>query len=356
MLEYLLFAFGFVFLVKGAGFLVDGASSIAKRFGVAPVVIGLTLVAFGTSFPELVVNIFASGESSDIALGNILGSNISNILLILGLCALIVPIKIPKNTIWKEIPFSLIAVVVLAIIVNDMLFVGSPSFLSRGDGLILLIFFLIFLYYVSILIRYYHPRKTRKEIEKLRFDKYVLNKARKTVEGLDKVVLDTIQFKPLEKQIQIKTRPFPVSIVMILLGLAGLVIGGQWVVDGAVFIARSFGLSEALIGLTIIAIGTSLPELVTSLVAIKKKNFDISVGNIVGSNIFNVFFILAISSLIRPLSFSYMLNFDLVVVLASSFLLFLFMFIGKKHTLDRWQGLVFVLFYIAYLVFLVYRG
>ncbi len=329
MIEYILFALGFVFLVKGASFLVDGASSIARRLGIAPIVIGLTLVAFGTSFPELAVNVLSVSQSDQIPIGNIVGSNITNILLILGLAALVYPISIPKNTVWKEIPFSLIAAIVFAIIANDFILSGLPPILSRGDGLLLLIFFLIFLYYISILIR------TRKH---------------------DTVTHFIRGSTSLEKQVQIKTYSNYVSFLMVAIGLIGLVVGGKWVVDGAIFIANQFSVSQALISLAIIAVGTSLPELVTSIVAMRKRRSEIAIGNIVGSNIFNIFFVLGISSTIRPMNFPQILNFDILIVVASTLLLFGFMFIGRKHTLDRWQGLAFLLFYAAYILFIFYRG
>ncbi len=329
MIEYILFVVGFVFLVKGASFLVDGSSSIAKKLGIAPIVIGLTLVAFGTSFPELAVNIFSVSTSDEIPIGNIVGSNITNILLILGLAALVYPISIPKNTIWKEIPFSLIAAIILVIIANDFILSGLPPILSRGDGLLLLVFFLIFLYYISILVRTRH------------------------LDNVTKFIRGSVS---LEKQVQIKTYPNYSSFLMILIGLIGLVIGGKWVVDGAIFIANQFSVSQALISLLIVAIGTSLPELATSIVAMRKRRSEIAIGNIIGSNIFNIFFILGISSTIRPINFPQILNFDIVMVVASTLLLFGFMFIGKKNTLNRWQGLAFLLFYVAYILFIFYRG
>ena len=329
MIEYILFVLGFIFLIKGASFLVDGSSSIAKKLGIAPIVIGLTLVAFGTSFPELAVNIFSVSQSDQIPIGNIIGSNITNILLILGLAAFVYPISIPKNTVWKEIPFSLIAAIALVIVANDFILSGLPSILSRGDGLLLMIFFVIFLYYISVLIR------TRK------------------LDGVTKFIKGEVS---LGKQVQIKTYPNHASFLMIIVGLIGLVIGGKWVVDGAVFIANQFGVSQALISLAVIAVGTSLPELATSIIAMRKRRSEIAIGNIIGSNIFNIFFVLSISSTIRPMNFPQILNFDILIVVASTLLLFGFMFIGRKHTLDRWQGLAFLLFYAAYILFILYRG
>ena len=318
-MTYLLLVIGFVFLIKGAGFLVDGASSLAKKLKISNLVIGLTIVAFGTSAPELFVNLFASlNGTTDIAIGNIIGSNVVNTLFILGIVAVIYPLKVGSGTVWKEIPMSLLASVMVLIMAND-LFVDGVDFntLTRSDGFALIAFFIIFLYY--------------------------------TFGIAQKGSAD-------QEQIAIKTYSGWTSASLIVLGFSGLVIGGQWIVDGATAIAASFGLSDALIGLTIVAIGTSLPELATSAVAAYKKNSDIAVGNVVGSNIFNIFWILGISSIIKPLPFAPELNFDLWVVVGASVLLFLWMFLGKRHTLERWQGAIFIALYIAYIATIVVRG
>ncbi|OGE80772.1 MAG: sodium:proton exchanger [Candidatus Doudnabacteria bacterium RIFCSPHIGHO2_12_FULL_48_11] len=318
MLTYALFLLGFAVLIKGADLLVDGASSIARRLRVSDLVIGLTIVAFGTSAPELFVNIFASMQgNTDIAVGNIIGSNIVNMLFILGLAAVIYPLKVTKGTVWKEIPLSLLAVALVFFMANDRL-VDRMDFdlLTRSDGLSLLAFFIIFLYYTF---------------------------------GIAKAQGEEFLAHP--KQYSLFR-----SIGMIALGLFGLVVGGQWIVNGAISIAQSFGLSEALIGLTIVAVGTSLPELATSLVAAYKKSPDIAVGNVVGSNIFNVFLILGLSSVIRPLPLNSDLNFDIMIAAAAAVLLFGWMFIGKHHRLERWEGGVFVAFYIFYLTVIIMRG
>lgn len=322
MLTYILFFVGFVALIKGADLLVDGASSLAGKFGISAMVIGLTIVAFGTSTPELVVNLLASLQgSTELAIGNILGSNIANILLILGISAIFYPLAVQKSTTWKEIPFALLAAVVLAVMANDVIFDGaSSSVVSKIDGFILLSFFVIFLYYVYGLTKE-NPESVTKEVEDI-------DKNQSTLKDSG----------------------------MVFLGIAGLTIGGKWIVDGAVAFASSFGVSEALIGLTIVAIGTSLPEMATSVVAAYKKKADIAVGNIIGSNIFNIFWILGISSMINPLPFSPDLNIDLLVVLGATFVLFLTMFVGKKHTIERSQGVLFVILYVAYMVYLVIRG
>ena len=316
MLTYLLFIIGFIALIKGADLLVNGASAIAKKLKISDLVIGLTIVALGTSAPELFVNIFASlNGNADIAIGNILGSNICNILLILGISALIFPLKVTKGTVWKEIPMSLLAVLLIGVMANDYLIDKiNLNELTRTDGISLIAFFIIFLYYTF---------------------------------GIAKNETDTGSVS-VEKNFSLLK-----SGGLILLGLIGLVIGGQWIVNGAIVIANLFGVSQSLIGLTIVAIGTSLPELATSAVAAYKKNADIAVGNIVGSNIFNVFWILGLSSMIKPLPFQPKNNIDIGMTIFATFLLFLWMFVGKKRILERWQGLSFILLYFGYIIFLI---
>ncbi len=315
MLTYVLFIIGFIFLIKGADLLVDGASSIAKKLNIPCIVIGLTIVAFGTSMPELVVNIFASiNGNTDIAIGNVLGSNIVNIFLILGVSALIYPIKSQKNTTWKEIPFSLLAAIVIGFMANDYL-IDKHSFsgLSRIDGLVLLSFFAIFMY-------------------------YTINMA---FNGDDSCENNSTVYSYLK------------SILFIILGLISLVLGGKWIVDGATLIAHLFGLSESVIGLTVVAIGTSLPELATSVVAARKKQSDIAIGNVVGSNIFNIFFVLGTSAVIKPLPFSITSNIDIIVTIFASLFLFVIMFIGHKHTIQRRQAIEMIVIYIAYISYLL---
>lgn len=315
MMTYILFIIGFYFLIKGADLLVDGSSSIAKKFKISNIAIGLTIVAFGTSTPELVVNVFASIKgSTEIAIGNVLGSNIANILLILGIASIIYPISAKKNTVLKEIPFSLLAALMVALTANDALIDGSSfSAITRIDGLIFIGFFTIFLYYTYGITR-----------------------------------SDTDINEP-----PVKVMSIVKSAAYILIGLTGLVFGGKWIVEGAVAIAEYFNVSQSLIGLTIVAVGTSLPELATSAVAAFKKQTDIAIGNVIGSNIFNIFWILGISAIIRPLPFVATSNFDIVVNIAASIILFFAIYVGKKHTLERWQGIVLVLLYAAYVVFLV---
>jgi cation:H+ antiporter len=315
MLTYVLFILGFVFLIKGADWLVDGSSSVASKLRIPSIVIGLTIVSFGTSAPEFIVNIFASLQgNTEIAIGNIVGSNIVNILFILGVSAIIFPLVTKQNTVWKEIPMSLLAALLLGVMANDALIDGGTySGLTRIDGIVLISFFIIFLYYTF---------------------------------GISKVTGDTEDL--------VVDMTYTKSFAYIFSGLVCLVLGGKWIVDGAVFIAQNFRVSEAIIGLTVVAIGTSLPELATSAIAAYKRQTDIAIGNVVGSNIFNIFWILGFSSLIRPLPFSQSSGMDILMVIFASAILFFIMFVGKKHTVERWQGVVMVVLYICYLVTLLY--
>ena len=315
MLTYVLFGIGFVILIKGADLLVDGAASVAKKFNISSIVIGLTIVAFGTSAPEFVVNIFASVKgNSEIAIGNILGSNIANIFLILGVAAVIHPIVAKENTAWKEIPLSLLAAILIGVLANDVLIDGGTfSGLTRIDGIVLLSFFIIFMYYTF---------------------------------GISKVTGD-------EENIEIKLLSSGKAAIFILGGFTGLIVGGKWIVDGAVKIAELFDVSQSLIGLTVVAIGTSLPELATSAVAAYKKQADIAIGNVIGSNIFNTFWILGVSAVIRPLPFLRDSNPDILMSIFASALLFAILFIGKRHIVERWQGYLMIAIYIGYIVFLV---
>ncbi|MCC9136261.1 calcium/sodium antiporter [Pontibacter silvestris] len=320
MLVYILFIIGFVLLIKGADVLVEGASSIAKRYNISEMVVGLTIVSFGTSLPELIINILSSmAGQSELAVGNVFGSNVANLLLILGVTALICPLPIQRNTILTEIPFSLIATLLVGFLANAVLFSNdSELHISRPDGFILLFFFLLFMAYI------YNISKTNND-------------------GSD-------------QDEEITVMPMGKSVMFILLGGCGLFLGGKWVVDGAINIAQTFGLSESFIGLTIVAIGTSLPELVTSAMAAYRRNIDIAVGNVVGSNIFNLLWILGISAVINPIPFSVVSNFDILMMIFASTLPILAMPIGKRNTIDRWNGILFLFIYIGYIFFLIQRG
>lgn len=320
MLTYLLFALGIILLIKSADYLVQGASSVAKRFGVPALVIGLTIVAFGTSMPELVVSLVAAIRGSgDISFGNVAGSNMANILLILGVAAMIATLRVQRSTIWKEIPFSFLAALVLLVIALGPVLDGFAPAIYRSQGILLLLFFAIFIYYTIELAR---GHKSQLE----------------------------------DEEMVVKQHSMPGALAMILGGVIGLYFGGEWVVGGAVAAARQFGLSEILISSTIVAIGTSLPELVTSVAAARRKDADIAVGNVVGSNIFNIFWILGLSAAITPIALPASAVIDMLFVLLATTLLFVFMFMGRRHQLERWQGALFLLMYAAYLGFLVWRG
>ncbi|MCF7858515.1 MAG: calcium/sodium antiporter [Candidatus Cloacimonetes bacterium] len=315
ILQTLLLVFGFLLLIIGAQYFVEGSSSLARKYNVSNLVIGLTLVAFGTSAPELVVNTFASFQKhQDIVFGNIIGSNNFNIFIILGITGLITPLVVQSQTVWKEIPISIFAVLTLYFLSNELFF-SNLRILTRLDGIILLIIFVFFLVYIF--------RQMKADQKEPKLAAVVLSK------------------------IQIWT--------FILAGITGLILGGKLVVDNAVKLAINFGFSEKIIGITIIAAGTSLPELATSVTAAIKKNMDIAVGNIIGSNIFNIFFVLGISSLIRPMSYRKEFNSDLYVLACGTVLLFIAMFTGEKKKLDRWEAGILLLLYIGYSIYIVYQ-
>ncbi len=308
---------GFVFLVKGADWLVEGASSIAKRMHLSELLIGFTIVAFGTSMPELVVNIISNIDGyNDVVFGNIIGSNIFNTFAILGISGLIYPITIQQNTIWKEIPFSFAITLIFFILINDVMFFGSETNeAGRIDGFILILLFSVFMYY---LFRY-----LRKDFHN-------------NDEGIKKLsIIKSISF---------------ISLGIILLGA-----GGQLVVYNAVKIAHYFQVSEKLIGLTAISAGTSLPELATSVIAAFKKRPDIAIGNVIGSNIFNITLVLGVTSLMHPVVYDSILNFDVNVLLGGTLLLFVFMFTLTVKKLDRWEAALLSVLFIAYMIYLFIR-
>lgn len=310
---------GFVILIKGADFLVNGASSAAKKFNISNLAIGLTVVAFGTSMPELIVSLLAAIDGrSDASFGNVIGSNNFNLLFILGIAGMIYPLVVQKNTVRYEVPISLMAAGVLFLLVNDSRILGlDANGLSRMDSGILLLFFAGFMVYIY---------RTMKQ---------------------------TVQD---DTEGQIKLYSMPVSVGLIILGLIMLVGGGKLVVDNAITIAHHFGLSEKLIGLTILAAGTSLPELATSAVAAYRKNTDIAIGNVVGSNIFNIFFILGITGLIQPIPYNVAMNFDIYVLLGATLVLMVFMFTLTQRKLDRMEALILLTCYLAYTVYLIGMG
>jgi cation:H+ antiporter len=304
---------GFATLIKGADWLVSGASSLAKKHNISDLAIGLTIVAFGTSAPELVVNSIASFQGhSDIIFGNVIGSNNFNLFLILGIVGLILPITVQSSTVWKEIPISFFAIVIVFILSNSF-FLQENNVLSRIDGALLFILFVLFLFYV------YKQMKT----EKTEFEIATLEISNWKIWGL------------------------------ITIGLAGLIFGGKLVVNNAIEIATNLGVSEKIIGLTIIAAGTSLPELVTSVVAALKKNSDIAIGNIIGSNIFNLLLILSVSSFIKPITYNLAFNTDVYMLAGGTLFLFAAMFTGKKKKLDRWEAGVLLAVFVIYTTYLI---
>ncbi len=313
LIQLLLLGIGLVLLVKGADWLVDGASALAKKHQVSDLAIGLTIVAFGTAAPELVVNsMAAAGNYPDIVFGNIIGSNNFNLFVILGISGIIAPLTVKSSTVWKEIPFSILAAITFLFLANNY-FIYDRSDVSRYDGLILLAFFGGFLYYVAT--------QLEKDIQPETFVH--------------------VEFSSLK------------TWMLIIGGLVLLAVGGRLVVDNAVAIAESFGISEKIIGLTIIAAGTSLPELATSVVAARKNKADIAIGNIIGSNIFNIFLIIGIVSLIRPLEYNESFNLDIFLLLGGSIFLFFAMFTGRRHRLDRWEALILLTFYLIYIGYLI---
>ena len=305
---------GFVALVKGADWLVDGASAIARRFGISDLVIGLTVVAFGTSMPEFVVNMVSVGEgSTDLAVTNILGSNIINTLVIVGITALIYPIASQRHSRNFDIPFSAIAGILVLLWITIYMPVGeSYRSIGRIGGAILLLFFCYFLYGTFRHAKA-HPEEAGEE-----------------------------SVKPM------KTGK---AVTLIVIGLVGLVVGGELIVKSAVNIALRFGVSEAVIGLTVVALGTSLPELATSVIAAMKKNTDIALGNAIGSNIFNVFFVLGTSAVIQPLPAYDGVELDALVASAGSILIWMFVKTNKEHEIKRWGGAVLLLVYAVYLTY-----
>jgi cation:H+ antiporter len=314
---YLLFVLGFVFLIKGADLLVAGASAIGRKYHISEMVIGLTIVSFGTSLPELLVTTVSSfNGQAELGLGNILGSNIANVLIILGIAALIRPLSIPRDTYFIEIPFSIMAALLLGFLANANIFYSGANTIGRQEGGIMLYFFAMFMVYVVVIAK---------------------NK------------------KPEMEAAPLIVQPIAKSILLIAIGITALYFGGGWVVDGATEVARLFGISESVIGLTIVAIGTSLPELVTSAVAAYKNNTDMAVGNAIGSNIFNILWIIGFTSVLTPIPFSDHSNQDILMVLISTSALIMAVLVGKRPRISRWEGFIFLMIYSIYLYTLVQR-
>ena len=330
LLFILQFIVGLVLILKGADFLTDGASSIARRFNISSLVIGLTIVAFGTSAPELVVSVISALEGhTEMAIGNVVGSNIFNTLAIMGITALVFPVACSKNNIRYDVPFCLVASIALFAMANDTFLsreVSSESAISRSDGITLLCFFLFFLSY-----------------------SFAIAKSGKKPDGIA-----ISEQKQGEETIEKKEMSMGKAILLFLVGLAGLIFGGDWMVDGASGIATLLGVSQSIIALTIVAAGTSFPELITSVVAARKGDTDMAMGNVVGSNIFNIFFVLGVSSTVAPLKLGNIQMFDFATLLAGAVFLWIFCKFGKRyHYITRFEGAILTLCAIAYYIYKV---
>ncbi len=315
LLSVFLIIIGFVFLIVSADILVDGSSGIAKKFHIPEIIIGLTIVSIGTSMPELFVSVTSALDGySDMAIGNIIGSNLCNLLLILGLSSIIKPVTFQKETRYYEIPMCLLFTVILTIFCN------LENNVSRVEGIILLVLFCLFLGYTIFMGK----KESQKDIIK-------------------------IEVKETKKNSTIK------NIILIILGIVGLKIGGDLAVNNAVNVANYFNISEKIISLTILAIGTSLPELVTSVTAAIKGNSDIAIGNIIGSNIFNILLIIGVSAVIKPITYNITYNFDLSILLLSTVILAIFPFIPPKEKMSRANGFIYFLMYVAYIIILILK-
>lgn len=315
IVQILFILLGFVLLIKGADILVNGSSAIAKKLRISEIVIGLTIVSIGTSMPELFVSTTSALQgASDISVGNVIGSNICNLLLILGLSSLIHPVKFHKQTKLIENPMSIILTLIFVLMCN------INQDISRIEGIILLIFFIAFLIYTIVI-----GKKTK-----------------------DEAILE-ISLEEAKKISVVK------NLVLIILGIAGLKIGGDLVVENAKLVAIVLNISEKIIGLTIVAIGTSLPELVTSLTAAIKGESDIAIGNIIGSNIFNLLFIIGVSAVITPITYNISYNFDVIILFVAMILMCIFPFIKPKDEMSRSNGLIYTLIYIIYMLVLIFK-
>lgn len=318
-MAYILLIIGFVLLIKGADYFVEGASNIAVKLKVSPLLVGLTIVAFGTSSPEATISILAAlEENAGMVLGNIVGSNIANIALVLGVTAMIAPLTVKSETIRKEIPFALLGAVVLFILMADVALQGAvENIITRGDAFIILLFFVIFLYYV--------------------FEMAMKNRSEASAD------VDADIGSSWTK-----------NIVITIAGLAAIIFGGELVVDSATEIALALGMSDTLVGLTIVAIGTSLPELITSVTAAVKKQGDMAIGNVVGSSIFNIFFVVGLTGTVAPLAVDSKIFTDTIIMILLTVLLLIFS--RTRYSIGRMEGVILVLSYAAYMVYIIIRN
>lgn len=317
MLDALVFILGLAVLIKSADYLVAGATSVAAHLRISPLVIGLTIVSFGTSLPEMLVTLVSGlRNNADLAIANVVGSNISNVLLILGIAAIVRPLTVHDSTVVSEIPFSLTAALLVGFLANAALFSSVPELsISRLDGGILLFFFALFMLYVYKI-------------------------SRENTAGVEDAIAELGAFR---------------TSVYIAIGIVGLYFGGGWTVDGAVGVAAGLGVDDAVIGLTVVAVGTSSPELIASAVAAYRNQSDIAIGNIVGSNIFNLLWVLGLTASIVELPFELISNIDLMMVIGSGALIIVSIAISRNNSIQRWHGLVFVTLYAAYLGYVVNR-
>ena len=334
LLEIIFILLGLVLLAKGADFLVDGSSAIAKKFKIPEIIIGLTIVSIGTSLPELVISVNAAikGENT-ISMGNIVGSNFANLFLIIGLCAAMRPLHIKKQTRFVDQPLVVFATIIIYLmVIND-------GFISRYEGVAMLLMTILYLAYNFLMAKYgksmnAYPSKNEKEIEKEQKE----SKKNKIAKRIKK------EYSKFEKK-------FPVlySVIAIVFGIVLLKVGGDITVDNARLVALAMGLSEKLIAITIVAVGTSLPELITCVEATKKGETDLAIGNIAGSQIFNIILILGSSAAIKPIANVFGFREELLILIIGNLVYAIIPFIGEKHKINRWVGAFFVLFYFAYM-------
>ena len=320
-MQIILILIGFVLLIKGADVLVEGASNLAKRLRVPEIIIGLTIVSIGTSMPELFVSVTSSLEGfSDISIGNVIGSNICNLLLILGLSSVIKPVLFKKETKLIEIPLSILITLIFMCMCN------TSTAISRKEGIVLVLLFALFIIYTIVMAK--------------KADKF---------DGTSDALIE-IDVEKNRKEMNILR-----SIFFIVLGIVCLKFGADFVVDNSKLVAKALNISDKIIGLTIIAIGTSLPELVTSVVAAKKGNSDIAIGNIIGSNIFNILLIIGISAILSPINYNVEYNIELVILLFSMMLLAIFPFIKPKNEMSRKNGIIYLILYVMYTLLLLFK-
>lgn len=316
-MEFFLFIVGFILLIGGAKYLVDGASTAGVKLGLSQLIIGLTVVAIGTSLPELIINVFASvAGNTELAISNVVGSNLMNTMLIAGIAAMIYPIKAGRSIYRRDVWINLLAVMVMIVLANDHWFFNAPNVLQRFDGGILLVFVAYVLYLIF-------AKSSPEEIEQ-------------------------------EVDTETKHLSWPKLILFILGGVAGLYFGGRWIVGSATIIGSRLGISDSMLGMTVVAIATSLPELVTSIVAALKKNTDIALGNVLGSNIFNIFLVLGVSAVIHPIPYESTYNTELFILLLSGLFITLLIYTGKtSKTISRFEGGFLVIGYLAFLTWTI---